>query len=72
MSIFDTNQEEYCIKFLLQVELEREELVARVDAFDAARNGYTELTEWTEAIEAIGVTIDELEETWLELSERAD
>ena len=50
---------------------ERDALQKKVDGFDSARNGYTELTEWTEAIDELGSKIDEVEEKWLALAERA-
>ena len=50
---------------------ERDELQRRVDGFDQARHGYTELGEWTEALEALGAKIDAVEEKWLALAERA-
>ena len=34
---------------------ERDALQKKVDGFDSVRNGYTELTEWTEAIDELGV-----------------
>ena len=45
---------------------------AQVDAFDAARNGYSELQEWTERIEALGAELEEVELKWLLLAERAE
>ena len=50
---------------------ERDELQAKVGGFDAKRNGYSELQEWTEAAEALGGRVDALEEKWLALAERA-
>ena len=49
---------------------ERAKLQGQVSGFDAKRNGYTELAEWNEALEALGPKIDEVEEKWLELAER--
>ena len=44
---------------------------ARINAFDPARHGYTELTEWNEELEALAPKLERAEERWLELAERA-
>lgn len=46
-------------------------LQAKIDGFDAARNGYSELQEWTEQIEAWAAELEEVELKWLLLEERA-
>lgn len=48
------------------------ELQKKIDGFDAKRNGYSELTEWTTRLEALGEELGEVELKWLELEERAD
>jgi len=45
---------------------------AMVDSFDPNRNGYTELTEWTEEVAALGEQLADVELKWLELADRAD
>ena len=49
----------------------RGELQRRVDAFDPARNGYSELSEWTARLEGLAEELEETELKWLELEERA-
>jgi hypothetical protein len=38
----------------------------------SARNGYSELSEWTEQLEALGEQLEAVEIKWLALAERAD
>ena len=47
------------------------DLQKKVSTFDAKRNGYSELQEWTEAAEALTPKIEAVEERWLALAERA-
>jgi hypothetical protein len=44
---------------------------ARVDSFDPARDGYTDLQEWTEQVKTLQEQLESVELKWLELAERA-
>ena len=50
---------------------ERDRLQKRVGNFDNAKNGYEELASWTEEADRLSGKIDEMEEKWLALAERA-
>ena len=50
---------------------QQEGLQKKVAAFDSAKNGYSELAEWTDEAEALTAKIEEVEEKWLALAERA-
>ena len=50
---------------------EQAELQQRISGFDAARAGYSELQEWTEAADALREKTEGVEERWLALAERA-
>jgi chromosome segregation ATPase len=54
------------------ISAKRAELQKKVNSFEAARNGYSELSEWTEEIEALAEQLDGTELRWLELEERAN
>ena len=47
------------------------EVQARIASFDPAKHGYTELAEWNTQLEAISAELEQTEEKWLELAERA-
>ena len=47
------------------------EMQARIAGFDPAKHGYTELAEWNTQLEAISAELEQTEEKWLELAERA-
>ena len=45
---------------------------ARIAAgFDPKKHGYTELAEWNTKLEALCTELEQTEEKWLELAERA-
>ena len=48
------------------------ELQSQVDTFDSSRNGYSELTAWSEEMDALGEKLEEAELKWLELADRAE
>lgn len=57
-----------------ELEARNEELRAlqqRIEAFDQARNGYSELAEWTEKVDTLSSSLAATEEKWLALAERA-
>ena len=46
-------------------------LQQQINGFDADRNGYSELEEWTAELDALGAKLATTEEKWLALAERA-
>ena len=46
-------------------------LQTQINGFDADRNGYSELEEWTAELDALGAKLATTEEKWLALAERA-
>lgn len=64
---------------LARFEAEMEALTAKqadlqrsIDTFDPARNGYSELSAWTEQVGDLSAELEEVELKWLALAERAD
>ena len=47
------------------------EMQARIAGFDPVKHGYTELAEWNTKLEALCTELEQTEEKWLELAERA-
>ena len=54
-----------------ELNTRRDGLQQQVGSFDAKRNGYEELKEWTDEAEALEGKIAAVEEKWLALAERA-
>jgi Spy/CpxP family protein refolding chaperone len=52
--------------------VQQEELQRKCATFDERRNGYSELAEWTEQVEALKPKMEAVEEKWLALAERAE
>ena len=44
---------------------------ARIAGFDPVKHGYTELAEWNTKLEVLCTELEQTEEKWLELAERA-
>mmetsp|Transcript_16738 Transcript_16738/g.54494 ORF Transcript_16738/g.54494 Transcript_16738/m.54494 type:complete len:1036 (+) Transcript_16738:43-3150(+) len=53
-----------------QLSAKQKTLQAKIDGFDPGRNGYDELTGWSDEIERLKGALETKEEKWLELSER--
>jgi ATP-binding cassette subfamily F protein uup len=60
----------------LEAELEaraeaQREMQARIAGFDPVKHGYTELAEWNTQLDVLCTELEQTEEKWLELAERA-
>ena len=49
----------------------RDHLQQQVVSFDGGRSSYSDLSLWTEEAEALSAKIEQVEEKWLALAERA-
>jgi ATP-binding cassette subfamily F protein uup len=55
-----------------EISSQRQRLLKQIDGYDPQRNGYTELTEWTEQSEELAAKLEEVELKWLTLADRAE
>ena len=46
-------------------------LQQRINTFDAARDGYSDLQDWTAELETLQAKVADTEERWLAIAERA-
>ena len=72
LSNFERRQYERLEAEMEGIVEEQAALQRRIDGFDDKRNGYGELTEWTEQVSALAAKLEETEEKWLLLAERAE
>jgi ATP-binding cassette subfamily F protein uup len=71
LSAFEERQLEKLEEEVEALTAQRRNLEKQVSGFDPSRDGYSDLQDWNDALEALGPKLEEAEEKWLALAERA-
>jgi len=72
LSNYERNQLERLEEEMESLTGQQSDRQRMIDTFDPARNGYSELSEWTEEVGILAAKLADVELKWLELADRAD